>query len=87
MDYDKVEIFFDEAMELLNAHCINSITAMDESNNMIVVKNKDRTYIKSKEHDVDLMMISRLKNRNFNIYIKDIKEGIKVRCFISIFER
>ena len=54
---------------------------------MVVVKNKDRTYIKSKEHDVDLMMISRLKNRNFNIYIKDIKEGIKVRCFISIFER
>lgn len=83
MDYDKVEIFFDEAMELLNAHCINSITAMDESNNMVVVKNKDRT----KEHDVDLMMISRLKNRNFNIYMKDIKEGIKVRCFISIFER
>ena len=47
MDYDKVEIFFDEAMELLNAHCINSITAMDESNNMIVVKNKDSKFLLS----------------------------------------
>lgn len=78
VDYENIDNDFEEAIRILNLHSLNCITALDEAKDVFVVREKNRIYVQSKEHDVDLMILDKAGESQYSMYIRDNISQIKV---------